>query len=129
MGQTQTDPDNEDLDLRYLMTRLAAEVHLGATHLTALQWAISTLLEKVHHPDLAEEIHMLQDIDRLQQTLADVASVIDVAATLHAPVAVPRNPVCAAIRLESLRARLELAPPLDQPLAKPSMDDADITWL
>ncbi|HHB81563.1 MAG TPA: hypothetical protein ENK83_07470 [Aliiroseovarius sp.] len=129
MGQVQAEFNDEDLDLRLLMTRLAVELQDGAKQLTALQWSISTLLEKVHHPDLAEEIHMLQDIDRIQQNLADVASVIDTAATQPSPVMVARAPICAAIHLESLRARLHLAAPAGHPGANNDPDDAEITWL
>lgn len=127
MEQAQTDPGGNALDLGAVLLRLAVELRDSATHLTALQWSISTLLEKVHHPDLAEEIHMLQDIDRLQQTLADVAAVIDAAAVLPSPVAIPRDPVCSAIRLESLRARLDLAgDDRDHPR---DSGETDVTWL
>lgn len=127
MEQVQIDPGSAELDLGTLLQRLAVELQESATHLTALQWSISILLEKVHHPDLAEEIHMLQDIDRLQQTLADVAAVIDVTAALPAPVAIPRDPVCAAIRLESLRSRLNLAGVGGDRIGVG--DEVDITWL
>ncbi len=38
---------------------------------------VSSLLDKTDHPDLVAEFHMLQDLDRLHQVLADLACLLN----------------------------------------------------
>ena len=128
VAKTET-PDT--LDLGKTLADLGRELHHAAESCAVLQWSISTLLEKVHHPDLAAEIHMLQDIDRLQQTLADLSSLLAVSAGAANGSRVSSFDIGGAIRLESLRSRLGLAN--DAAAADGSGPDGGgregITWL
>ncbi len=114
------------LDLAEILIRLVGEVDTSAETCAKLQWSISTILEKVHHPDLGAEIHMLQDIDRLQQTLFDIASILRVAAEASPSHPLDEREVNESIRLESLRRRLGLSETL--PGVEPAEDENDITW-
>lgn len=131
MPRSKISESDENLDLAILLVGLVGELEDAATRCTALQWSISTLLEKVHHPDLAEEIHMLQDIDRMQQTLADIAGVLRVASEMPDTVTLPRDSVGAAIRMESFRARMGLTQGKELPGTESTArsDDTDISWL
>jgi hypothetical protein len=122
----------DEVDLSETLARVATELDNTAAACTALQWSISTLLDKVHHPDLAEEIHMLQDIDRMQQTLVDIAAVVRVAANVPDRIALSRTAVHSAIRLESLRGRIGLAvisDNLNMDAPEPLCGETDVTWL
>jgi hypothetical protein len=114
------------LDLAEILMRLVGEVDTSAETCAKLQWSISTILEKVHHPDLGAEIHMLQDVDRLQQTLFDIASILRVAAEASPSHPLNEQEVNESIRLESLRHRLGLSETL--PGVSPPEDENDITW-
>ena len=92
-------------DLGRTLFQVSAEITEAAGHCTALQASISTLLDKLDHPDLGAEIHMLQEVDRLQQTLADIAGLLDVAARAGDGRHIPRDAAGRALRLESLRRR------------------------
>lgn len=117
------------LELASLLAHLVCELNDTATRCTALQWSIASLLDKVHHPDLAEEIHMLQDIDRLQQTLLDIAAVLQVASEIPDEIALSRDAVAMAIKLESFRGRIGLGSPLDADASCSFGDESGITWL
>ncbi len=114
------------LDLAEILMRLVGEVDTSAETCAKLQWSISTILEKVHHPDLGAEIHMLQDIDRLQQTLFDIASILRVAAEASPSHPLDEKEVNESIQLESLRRRLGLAEIL--PGVETTEEENDITW-
>lgn len=90
-----------------------------------IQWAISSLLERAHHPDLSAEMRVLQDIDRLQQTLAELSRLIgamgDAESTMDASTEVLKS----SIKLESLRDRIFAEP---HPEISSSKSD-EITWL
>lgn len=70
--------DAETISYGEILARLSDELEKQTLALGVLEWSISALLDKVNHPDLGEEIHVLQDIDRLQQTFGDIAAVIRV---------------------------------------------------
>lgn len=117
------------LKLSDLLGRMETELESAALKCTDLQVSISALLEKLHHPDLGEEIHMLQEIDRMQQTLVDIASVLRVASKTPQPTPISELAVGAAIRLESFRARIGLGQAtLPNP---PDTEDGEteVTWL
>lgn len=71
-----------------------------------IQWAISALLETAHHPDLTVEIHVLQDIDRMQQTLVDLANLVGETAKMVPAAIVDDLKLKNTIHLESLQRRL-----------------------
>lgn len=133
MNPSSNNDPADTLDLARTLARLVQELHESASSCSALQWSISSLLDKVHHPDLAEEIHMLQDIDRLQQTIMDIAAVLHVASGIHDRIPLSRDEVGYAIRLESFRSRIGLGSGLEHPDARgvfgQDVDDSDVTWL
>ncbi|GGD31474.1 hypothetical protein [Sinisalibacter lacisalsi] len=101
--QGHTDPG---ADLGATLARLSTELERAAMSCAGLQHAMSSLLAKLDHPDLGEEIHMLQDVDRLQQSLEDVSRILAVAAPAGRGRDLDLAAAGQAIRLESLRARL-----------------------
>ena len=90
-----------------------------------IQWAISALLETAHHPDLTVEIHVLQDIDRMQQTLVDLANLVGETAKMVPAAIVDDLKLKNTIHLESLRRRLF---PNDSKTDDPIHQTDDITW-
>lgn len=114
-----------DQPLAETMSSMARELSDAARACAALQWSISTLLEKVHHPDLAQEMHMLQDIDRMNQTLHDLSELSGIISRLTPHLAVPLDDLVAAFRLESLKRRM--FPDLPD-LPNRDGDGEDITW-
>ncbi|PIE07305.1 MAG: hypothetical protein CSA74_07945 [Rhodobacterales bacterium] len=129
MGLTPQTPDpcrDESIGLDCLLAQSSEELARLAGQCGQLQWSISAILDTLDHPDLGAEIHMLQDIDRIQQTLQDLAAILDVAGTCSAGARLARDRVGASIRLESLRQRLGLS---DAPPPDPGPGANDITWL
>lgn len=119
--------DVETADLGTVLGDLAGELSELAERCRLLQETISALLDKVDHPDLGAEIHMLQDIDRIQQTLSDLAAILAVAHPAGCGRPVHRDAIGDAVRLESLRQRLGLSNDPDG--HRPPFDDTDVTWL
>jgi hypothetical protein len=116
------------INLGTMLLRLVAELEAAARSCTTLQWSISSLLDKVDHPDLAEEIHMLQDLDRMQQVLVDIAAILDVASGSVQDLDTAEARIGTVIKLESLRCRLfSVRPPTALSGPEP-LDDAEITW-
>lgn len=125
-----TRPDDaetgDSVALDALLRAISLESGQMAEQCNILQWTISALLETVNHPDLGAEIHMLQDIDRIQQTLEDVAALLAAASGLSAPSPVAKHMLAPAVRLESLRQRLGLSdgPSLETRTSEPD----DVTF-
>lgn len=92
--------------VKHILDRSASELRDLAQLSLEIQWAISSLLDRAHHPDLKAEIHVLQDIDRLQQTLLDLSKLIDGVNTSppETPEAAPQ--LASALTLHSLRKRV-----------------------
>ena len=113
--------------LNEILFEIAHESARLAEQCGAIQWSISAMLDIVDHPDLGAESHMLQDVDRIQQTLADISAILKVMGLQADMVPVRKDAIGAAIRLESLRHRLGLsaAGPADLVADDPS----DVTWL
>jgi hypothetical protein len=122
-----TDAWSDTLDFGDVLEDLVREISHAACSCTALQWSISTLLEKVDHPDLAAEIRMLQDVDRLQQTLDDIAAILAIGTGAGRGLSLSRRDVGEAIRLESLRRRMRLGTVAVAPDEEDTESD-DITW-
>lgn len=120
-------PDTETVQLSVLLHDLSDELNQLAGQCASLQETISTLLGKVNHPDLGAEIHMLQDVDRVQQTLSDIAGILNATHPASCGISVRREAIGGAILLESLRQRLGLSN--DPLVTADDPDDTDITWL
>ncbi len=126
--QQETTGD-KPMTLGGLLGSCSTELANSARSCTELQWVITRLLERSKHPDLAAEMHVLQDIDRLQQTLADLACLFEAVATLRPEVEIDTDTVLNTMRLPSLRNRL-----CDRDSAGGDKDTAmtqgnDISWL
>ncbi|GKY87700.1 hypothetical protein [Sinisalibacter aestuarii] len=100
------DGSGEAIALGTLLARLAGELDEAAAGCLTVQAAISTLLDRADHPDLGEDIHMLQDVDRLQQTLRALAGVLALAAAAAPDTPVQRSDIARSTRLASLAERL-----------------------
>lgn len=112
-----------------LMQKVSHELAMTARACSEIQWLISSLLERAHHPDLPAEMHMLQDIDRMQQTLKDIASLLEATSILTKGLRVASSDLAPSLKLESLRARLFGESPQSDPATPSASNDADITWL
>ncbi len=125
--QSQSDPFCSVPDL---LVRVSEEMSDLAQSCTEIQWLISTLLETAHHPDLASELHMLQDIDRMQQTLTDLASTVEILAGPVKGRQIRAEDVYNGMQLDSVKVKLLGAemPNVANPPAQ-AHDDSDITWL
>ncbi|HGG06034.1 MAG TPA: hypothetical protein ENK28_11295 [Aliiroseovarius sp.] len=131
--QENTDDQNQNdpvCSVPELLVRVSEEMSGLAQSCTEIQWVISTLLETAHHPDLASELHMLQDIDRMQQTLTDLATIVE---TLAIPVQgsqIRVTEVYNSMRLDSVKEKLLGTQLPDDALQQvQAKDEADITWL
>ena len=117
----------EAVGLDTLLVEISRESSNLAEQCGQIQWPISAILDIVDHPDLGAEIHMLQDIDRIQQTLADIAAILLLTGDNTNGASILRDAIGAAVRLESLRQRLGLSEHLSGDTA--AADISDITWL
>lgn len=112
---------------------MVVELEDVAQACVAMQTSISNLLAQAHHPDLGEEIHMLQDIDRLQQTVVEIAAVIRTTSESPNPLAVSRAAIGSAIRLESFRNRIGLGTDSEADRSRQDTPHerarGEITWL
>jgi hypothetical protein len=117
------------MTLGHLLGRSSVELANSVRACTELQWVISRLLEKSDHPDLVTEMHVLQDIDRLQQTLADLACLLETSASALPEQVFDASSALQAMRLPSLRDRMFdlVATPATQGDTTDSSND--ITWL
>jgi len=120
-----TNVDTVGLDA--LLIEMSRESQNLAEHCGKIQCSISAMLDVVDHPDLGAEIRVLQDIDRIQQTLADIAAILVVTGEHANGALVLKDEIGSAIRLESLRRRLGLCEHL--PGDAPAPDACDTTWL
>lgn len=119
--------DGSTVDLGAILNDLSLELASLSEKCTLLQWSISSLLDQVDHPDLGAEIHMLQDVDRIQQTLTDISSILATARSAADGISCDRDDIGKSIRLESLRQRLGLS--FDPSDPESALDDSEITWL
>jgi hypothetical protein len=111
------------------MDRIAAELAEAAHSCAALQWAVSGLLDRAHHPDLKTELRLLQDIDRQQQILTDLAGLISLAAKATPMPECDAAELAHALRLASLRGRLFPGLEADADTGGfPGPGQDDVTW-
>lgn len=105
------------------MSRLSNELDRAAKDCATLQHLTSSLLEKLHHPDLAAEFLMLQDLDRLHQTLEDLRGLSRVLANVQPDPWIDRMTLENSLHLHSLRSRMF------PDIGGTSQDDVDeTTW-
>lgn len=124
----ETVADESTLDLGNTLSLLAKEISEIAGQCESLQTTISGLLDRVEHPDLGAEIHMLQHVDRVQQTLEDISRVLNVAARAETGASLSQLEAGGAIRLESLRRRLGWSQDSDLLPATAHLSN-DVDWL
>ncbi|MGH1369160.1 MAG: hypothetical protein ACRBCL_11135 [Maritimibacter sp.] len=105
------------------LDRAADEISAAAKILSELQWTISTLLEKLHHPDLAAEVQMLQDIDRLHQTYVDLAAMIKVSAQHTQHLTIQDDDLKKVMKLDSLKQRV-----FGSEDSQDALEEQEITW-
>ena len=118
-----------EMTMGHLLGRSSEELANSVRACTELQWVISRLLEKSEHPDLVTEMHVLQDIDRLQQTLADLACLLETAASEGPEMKIDASAALAAMRLPSLRQRMFDTDLTEAPGRTDPDETSDITWL
>ena len=123
--ENRRDGEPTPVDFNGLFIRISAELQAASRDLARLQMSTSRLLEKSNHPDVAEEMHVLQDLDRLHQTMDDLAKVATVVTSQSVRNEESFELARKEITLESLRRRL--FPDLDQD-ASP-IHTGDISWL
>ena len=119
----------QQISLGQILGKSSAELACSVRDCTELQWVISRLLEKSQHPDLVTEMHVLQDIDRLQQTLADLACLLDTISSEVPELAVDMASAQNAMRLASLRARVFESGDIEDVPVTESRTANDVTWL
>ncbi|NRP50651.1 hypothetical protein XMV201_002422 [Aliiroseovarius sp. xm-v-201] len=112
------------LVIRETLSAASAELCTLAALSKEIQWAISSLLEKDQHPDLFVELQILQDIDRLQQTLVDLGNMMRVLSANSAFNSIDRETLMQTVQLESLKARLFVGKN-----AVFEQSDGEVTWL
>ena len=129
----QADSDEIACEMDLVLGAVASELEHSARSCAEIQWVISGLLERAHHPDLAQELHVLQDIDRIQQTLEDLSRLLSATASPVKGVRAKHASLSRHVKLDSLRTRLFrslAAAKADQGQDPQDGDDEDdITWL
>ncbi len=128
----ETAPDTgSEILMSKLLAGCSTEIAASARSCTQLQWVMSRLLETAQHPDLAAEMHVLQDIDRLQQTLGDLACLLELISSRALEQPVQKEDFLSSLRLVSLRTRLlnEPAGSDSQQEGLESCEASDVTWL
>lgn len=127
--KTQGDLPEPETPVEPVLMALSVEMKAMAQTCTELQWLISTLLERAHHPDLPSEMHMLQDIDRIQQTLIDMAAVVETLSRPTAALSMPTSELASCLKLDSLRARIIVGENQPDNAKEITGQPTDITWL
>ena len=127
--RSEADCEPEHHQIEDVLQAVSREMISSAKRCTEIQWVISDLLERAHHPNLSAEIHVLQDIDRIQQTLEDLGRLLEVTASPTKGVTLSTAELDRSLKLDSLRARLLADEDKDDRIGHPNDDGPDITWL
>lgn len=126
---THKDSGNSLIQVSEIMCKVGQELTDSARVCLELQWLISSMLERAHPADLPDELHLLQDIDRLHQTLSDLASLVSATEASTNDVLVPVHDLSMNLKLDSLHQRLfgfvRNAPHNSSNVE----EEVDITWL
>lgn len=88
-----------------LISRIADEIDQASQDCLKLQIASSVILEKAANSDVISEFHMLQDLDRLHQTLQDLAKLVHKLSE-HVELPSTEAELETILTLQSLRSRL-----------------------
>lgn len=106
---------------QHLAERLSGELQSSAETCKHLQLVVSAMLEKLDNPQQVVDYHMLQELDRLHQTLDDLSKLTG---ALDIQPNDPRR-VADVLKLTSLRHRLfpEFTPD------DTTVPDNTLTWL
>ena len=102
----KSEADENTCQIDFILGTISSELGQSAKRCAEIQWVISELLERAHHPNLSAELHVLQDIDRIQQTLEDISTLLETMAEPMKGVAFARGPLTDSVKLDSLRVRL-----------------------
>lgn len=119
----------KDTSVRLILENSARELSAAADRCIALQWSLSRLLETAHHPDLSMEMHLLQDIDRIQQELKDISTLLTSIAPTTSDLKAKAEAVTGSIKLDSLRARIAPSTPEETQRDEfPNTKTSEVTW-
>lgn len=89
-----------------LIGAISRELVAASEDCSKIQVLISSLLDKTDHPDLVAEFHMIQDLDRMNQTLADLAVLTRSLTSIVATEEIDVESIAGGLKLTSLRDRL-----------------------
>ena len=89
-----------------LIAAISRELVAASEDCGKIQVLISSLLDKTDHPDLVSEFHMIQDLDRMNQTLADLAVLTNSLTSIVATEEIDVETIAGGLKLTSLRDRL-----------------------
>ena len=89
-----------------LIAAISRELFAASEDCSKIQVLISSLLDKTDHPDLVSEFHMIQDLDRMNQTLADLAVLTRSLTSIVATEEIDVETIAGGLKLTSLRDRL-----------------------
>ena len=118
-----------ETSVRLILENSARELSAASDRCMALQWSLSGLLEHAHHPDLSMEMHLLQDIDRIQQELKDISTLLESVAPTASDLKAKAEAVTASMKLDSLRARIVPSTSEEtQRNGSPSTETSEVTW-
>ena len=101
----KSDSDPRPAELK-LVRRVGDELNDASQDCGRLQVLVSSLLDKTDHPDLVGEFHMLQDLDRLHQVLADLARLLNEIGRASQKLTPDDKALASLLKLASLRHRL-----------------------
>ncbi|WP_138423209.1 hypothetical protein [Maritimibacter alexandrii] len=101
----KSDSDPRPAELK-LVRRVGDELKNASQDCGRLQVLVSSLLDKTDHPDLVGEFHMLQDLDRLHQVLADLACLLNEIGRNSQALTPDHTALANLLKLASLRHRL-----------------------
>lgn len=91
---------------RNLIAAISRELFAASEDCGKVQVLISSLLDKTDHPDLIAEFHMIQDLDRMSQTLADLAVLTRLLTSVITMEEIDVETIAGGLKLTSLRDRL-----------------------
>ncbi len=89
-----------------IATPIANELTELSMCCSEIQETLSRVLDLVHHPEVEREFHILQDIDRIQQTLTDLSGLMIALAPHLSDTICDREQFIDQVKLQSLAKKL-----------------------